>query len=132
MSRTNGVEERKAEPRRPKGDLVVDDFKAFRQIMTHLTDWYENGVNASKEYTLDVMDLPEEDEIELKRYLRSDPARSEGSLVQDMYVRLRDRALRMGMLHIKVKVKREGTRIWLLPSNGEQRKKRQRWKFVKV
>lgn len=131
MSRINGVERKEARQHRPTGELVVDQFKAFRQITSQLMEWYEKGVDTTAEYELDVMDLPAEDEIELKRYLRADPGRSEGSLTQDFYVRLRDRAHRLGMLHHKVKVTREGTVITLMPSSGEKRRG-VRWKYQKV
>lgn len=132
MSRINGVEERKATPRRPKHDFVVDEFKAFRQLTKHLIEWHEKGVDAAKEYSLDVTALPEEDEKELNRYLRADEARTPGSLAQDMYVRLRDRAHRMGILHHKVRVHKSGTQIILVASPGEKRRKRFTWDYVKA
>lgn len=129
MSRINGVEERTAQPHRFKHEYVVDEFRSFRQLMEHLIRWYEKGVDTGKEYTLDVMNLPEEDEKQLTKYLREEPARTPGSLTQDMYVRLRDRAHRMGILHHKMRVVRSGTRITITPSTGEKRRKKQAWKY---
>lgn len=131
MSRINGVEERTADIRRPKHEYVVDEFKSFRQLTKHLIDWYEKGVDASKEYSLDVATLPEDDEKELNRYLRADASRTPGSLAQDMYVRLRDRAHRMGILHHKVRVHKSGTQIILAASSGEKRRKRYTFEYVK-
>lgn len=130
MSKNNGVEAKEAKPYRPKNDYVVDEFKSFRQLMKHLIDWHENGVG-KEEYTIDIMNLPPEDEAELQRYLKDSPYRSPGSLTDDMTMRLRNRATRMGLFPMKMRVRREGTKVTICPSSGQNRRNKHTWEYVK-
>src|SRR5579859_7814783 len=130
MSRVNGVEEGPINNYYPRRDDVCDSFKCFRHVMKTLIEWQDSGVKPVQ-YTIDVMNLSAEDELELKRYLRETPAHAPGGLTHVMYVRLRDRAKLMGLWPEKVRISKEGTKVTVAPSQGEHRRNRVKWEFKK-